>query len=81
MKIVFGQRDIHFEEDIPFQIPLEEEKDPPLPILGRDPFFSRYRLQNGIYQRLLLGKFVIYPEKHKRSPAKYQKPMKIKGKH
>ena len=28
-----------------------------------------------------LGKFVIYPEKHKRSPAKYQKPMKIKGKH
>ena len=44
VKIVFGQRDIHFEEDIPFQIPLEEEKDPPLPILGRDPFFYKYRI-------------------------------------
>ncbi|KAA0010995.1 MAG: hypothetical protein FE037_04380 [Thermoplasmata archaeon] len=83
VKIVFGQRDIHFEEDIPFQIPLEEEKDPPLPILGRDPFFYKYRIdfRMGYTKDSSLGKFVIYPEKHKRSPTKYQKPMKIKGKH
>ncbi|HEX17510.1 MAG TPA: hypothetical protein ENG60_03790 [Thermoplasmatales archaeon] len=83
VKVGFGQRGVYFEEDISFQIPLEEEKDPPLPILGRDPFFYRYRIdfRMGYTKDSSLGKFVIYPEKHKRSPDKYLKPMKIKGKH
>ena len=81
VKVGFGQRDIYFEEDIPFQIPLEEGKDPPLPILGRDPFFYKYRIdfRMGYTKDSSLGKFVIYPEKHKRSPTRYKKPMKIKG--
>ena len=76
VKVEFGQRGVYFEEDIPFQIPLEEEKDPPLPILGRDPFFYRYRIdfRMGYTKDSSLGKFVIYPEKHKRSPDKYQEP-------
>ena len=82
VKVGFGQRDVYFEEEIPFQVPVEEGKDPPLPILGRDPFFHKYRIdfRMGYTKDSSLGKFVIYPEKHERLPARYKKPMKIKGK-
>ena len=82
VKMGFGQRDIYFEEEISFQVPLDEGKDPPLPLLGRDPFFYRYRVdyRMGFTTDSSLGKFVIYPEKHKRSSAKYKQPIKIKKK-
>jgi hypothetical protein len=80
VKILFGQRKLYFEEDIPFQVSLEPEKDPPLSILGRIPFFYKYRVdyRMGYTTDSALGKFVIYPETHKRSAEKYRHPMKIK---
>lgn len=83
IKIGFGQRNIYFEEEIPFQVPLDEGKDPPVPLLGRDPFFYRYRIdyRMGFTADSSLGKFVIYPEKQKRSPTRYKQPLKIKKKH
>ena len=51
IKVILIQKNQHFEEDIPFQVSLEPEKDTPLSILGRIPFFLQIqgRLQNGIY--------------------------------
>ena len=79
VKVLFGQRNLHFEENIPFQVSLEPEKDPPLSLLGRIPFFYKYRVdyRMGYTIDLALGKFVIYPETHKRSTGKYRRPMKI----
>ena len=80
VKLSFGQKNLQFEEDIPFQVSLEPEKDPPLSILGRIPFFYKYRVdyRMGFTTDPALGKFVIYPETHKRSADKYRRPMNIK---
>jgi len=74
------QRNFTFEEIIPFQVPLNPDNNPPLSLLGRIPFFYRYRVdfRMGYTDDPNLGKFVIYPEEHKRESKKYEKPMKIK---
>jgi hypothetical protein len=80
VKVLFGQGNLHFEEDIPFQVSLEPEKDPPLSLLGRIPFFYKYRVdyRMGYTTDPALGKFIIYPETHKRFAEKYRHPIKIK---
>lgn len=80
LTMVFGYGRLYFREDIPFQVPLNPDKNPPLSLIGRDPFFYRYRVdfRMGYTDDSSLGKFVIYPEKH-RSAEKYSKPMKIKS--
>lgn len=67
-------------EKIPFNVSLESSKDPPVSLLGRDPFFYRYRVdfRMGYTDDPSLGKFVLYPEEHKRNAKKYKKPLKIK---
>ncbi|MBE3121153.1 MAG: retroviral-like aspartic protease family protein [Thermoplasmata archaeon] len=80
VKVLFGQKNLQFEEDIPFQVSLEPEKDTPLSLLGRLPFFYKYRVdyRMGYTTDPALGKFVIYPETHKRQPDDYRRPMNIK---
>ena len=80
VKVIFGQKNLWFEEDIPFQVSLEPEKDPPLSLLGRIPFFYNYRVdyRMGFTTDPALGKFVIYPEMHKRQADSYYYPMNIK---
>lgn len=80
IKIEFGQRDLKYEEDIPFQVPLTPEKNPPLSLIGRNPFFYKYRVdfRMGYTDDLNLGKFVIYPETHKRDAERFKRPTKFK---
>jgi len=80
VKVIFGQNNVEFEESIPFQVSLEKDKDPPLSFLGRNPFFYKYRIdfRMGYTTDPALGKFVIYPEVHKRKAEKYSRPLKIK---
>lgn len=80
IKVILIQKNQHFEEDIPFQVSLEPEKDTPLSILGRIPFFYKFRVdyRMGYTTDPALGKFVIYPETHKRSAKNYNRPMNIK---
>ena len=77
--IIFGKENLYFEEKIPFRIPLDPDKDVPISLLGRIPFFYRYRIdfRMGYTTDPALGKFVIYPEKHKRKADKYAHPFKI----
>ena len=79
VEIIFGRGDLYFKEKIPFRIPIDPNKDVPISLLGRDPFFSRYRIdfRMGYTTDPALGKFVIYPEKHKRSAEKFTHPFKI----
>jgi len=74
VKVIFTQRNFTFKEDIPFQVPLDPDKNPPLSILGRTPFFYKYRIdfRMGFTDDPNLGKFVIYPESHKRESIKYK---------
>ena len=80
VKVLFGLKNLQFEEEIPFQVSLEPEKDSPLSLLGRIPFFYKYRVdyRMGYTTDPALGKFVIYPEIHKRSSDDYHHPMNIK---
>ena len=73
---------LEFEEIIPFQVPLNPDKNPPLSLLGRIPFFYKYRIdfRMGYTNDPTLGKFVIYPEIHKRKAEQFARPMKIKKK-
>ena len=79
VKILFGRERLYFKEEIPFRIPLDPDKDVPISLLGRDPFFYKYRIdfRMGYTTDPTLGKFVIYPEKHKRSAEKFARPLKI----
>lgn len=79
LTISFGLRQYNFEEKIPFQIPLDPKNEIEIPLLGRNPFFYNYRVdfRMGFTDDPSLGKFVIYPEKH-RPAEKYGRPMKIK---
>ena len=68
LKIKFGQKGLECEETLPFQVPINPERNPPLSLIGRIPFFYNYRIdfRMGYTDDLSLGKFVIYPENHKR---------------
>lgn len=80
--ITFGTLKLQCKEKIQFQVSLEPDKDPPLSLLGRNPFFYSYRIdfRMGYTTDPALGKFVLYPEKHKRNAKMFGRPMKIKKK-
>ena len=80
IQMMFGTEKQTFTEIIPFNVSLDPLKDPPVSLSGRIPFFYRYRIdfRMGYTTDPALGKFIIYPETHKRKPEKYVKPMKIK---
>jgi len=80
MQMMFGTAKQTLTETIPFNVSLDPLKDPPVSLLGRVPFFYRYRVdfRMGYTTDPALGKFILYPEMHKRNPKKYAKPMKIK---
>ena len=40
----FGTGRYIYTEKIPFRVSLDETKDPPISLLGRDPFFYKYRV-------------------------------------
>jgi len=67
-------------EKIPFRVSLDKKKDPPITLLGRDPFFYKYRVdfRMGYTNDPALGKFVLYPETHKRKANNFKKPLKYK---
>lgn len=64
----FGWGSNRHRKTIPFQIPVDRRKDPQLSIIGRIPFFYDFRVdfRMGYTDDSQLGKFVIYPEEHKR---------------
>jgi len=80
IEMTFGNERKTLTETIPFNVSLDPLKDPPVSLLGRVPFFYKYRIdfRMGYTTDPALGKFIIYPETHKRKPEKYAKPMKIK---
>ena len=80
IEMSFGNDRETRKELIPFNVSLEPTKDPPISLLGRIPFFYKYRIdfRMGFTKDPLLGKFVLYPETHKRKPGRYHQPMKIK---
>lgn len=80
LKVEFSQRNFTYEETIPFQVPIKYEKNPPLCLIGRNPFFYKYRVdfRMGYTDDPALGKFIIYPETHKRDAKQFERPMKIK---
>ena len=80
IEMIFGNERETLTETIPFNVSLDPLKDPPVSLLGRIPFFYRYRIdfRMGYTTDPALGKFIIYPETHKRKPENYAKPMKIK---
>ena len=73
IEMKFGTLRKRCVEKIPFNVSLESSKDPPVSLLGRDPFFYRYRVdfRMGYTDDPNLGKFVLYPEEHKRKAKKY----------
>ena len=79
VKVLFGREKLYFEEEIPFRVPLDPDKDVPISLLGRHPFFYKYRIdfRMGYTTDPALGKFVIYPETHKRKAEKFAEPLKI----
>lgn len=80
VEITFGQRNRFFTEKLQCQVSLEPDKDPDLSIIGRNPFFYKYRVdfRMGYTDDPALGKFVIYPEEKHRSAKRYRRPMAIK---
>lgn len=72
----FGQRQHMFEMKMPMQVSLEEGKDPSLSLLGRNPFFYKFRVdfRMGYTDDPTLGKFILYPEDNPRNAAKFKKP-------
>lgn len=64
---------------IPFQISLDEGKDPGFSLLGRIPFFYDFRVgfRMGFTDDPSLGKFNLHLEQKKRSSEKYKKPVKF----
>jgi hypothetical protein len=64
---------------IPFQISLEEGKDPAFSLLGRIPFFYDFRVsfRMGYTDDPALGKFNLHLEQKKRSAGRYKKPVKF----
>ncbi len=78
IEMQFGTERDTLIEKIPFRVSLEPEKDTPITLLGRIPFFYRYRIdfRMGYTDDPTLGKFILYPETHKRKSSKYKKPIK-----
>lgn len=74
--VIFGVGNKLREETIPFRISLDPDKDPPENILGRDPFFYRYRIdfRMGYTDDPSLGKFWFMPEEKKRKSKDYKRP-------
>lgn len=76
----FGTERNTLVEKIPFRVSLDDGKDPPITLLGRDPFFYKYRVdfRMGYTDDPTLGKFVLYPETHKRKANSFKRPLKYK---
>jgi len=74
LEIVISERNTTWSEDIPFQCFLTEGKDPDPPLLGRHPFFNRYRIdfRMGYTDDPALGKFIIYKEEAKRDSKRFR---------
>ena len=64
-----------WHETIPFLFYVDPAKDPNPPLLGRHPFFGRYRIdfRMGFTSDQALGKFTIYKEDTKRNAERYRK--------
>lgn len=78
VEMQFGTERDTLKEKIPFRVSLEPEKDTPITLLGRIPFFYKYHIdfRMGFTDDPTLGKFVIYPETHKRQAKRYKRPIK-----
>ena len=76
-EIEINYRNRNINEDIPFQIILDDKSDPEINILGRIPFFYDHRVdfRMGFTDSKTLGKFVIYKEEKKRKASKFMEPL------
>lgn len=77
--VEFGWGDDKQNISIPFQVPINRQKDPRIPLIGRVPFFYDYRIdfRMGYTDDKKLGKYVIYPEDHKRNAKKFDSDYSI----
>jgi hypothetical protein len=62
--IRFGMANHPFEETISFLVPKEEDIEPAFAVLGREPFFDRFRVdfRMGYRKEGIEGKFILYRE-------------------
>lgn len=63
-----------WNETIPFLLFKDEGKDPDPPLIGRHPFFNRFRIdfRMGYTNDPKLGKFTVYKEESKRDAYRYK---------
>ena len=64
----FGTARRPFEDRIPFLVAKDAGIEPSFSVLGREPFFDRYRVdfRMGLRMRASAGRFVISPERRGR---------------